>query len=170
MKIRRAGLLLALVTFVSMAWAVLPSSASEKQSPKDKVAVVNGLVITQRDFDREMNGAKRRLASMGKSIKDDQLQILKVQVLENLINLELLYQESQNKGIKIEEVAVNEQLKTIKTKFPNEDDFKKALLNMDLSETDLRFQIGRELAVRLLIDKKFGIMTAIQTILKNLKW
>jgi parvulin-like peptidyl-prolyl isomerase len=114
MKIKRAGLFLALVTFVSTACAFLPSSASEKQSPDAKVAVVNGLAITQHDFDREMNGTKRRLASMGKPVKDEQLQILKVQVLENLINLELLYQQSQNNGIKIEEVAINEQLNTIK--------------------------------------------------------
>jgi peptidyl-prolyl cis-trans isomerase C len=146
---------------MNITWTVLPLSASEKRSPKAKVAVVNGSVITQRDLDREMNGTKRRLAGMGKSIEDNQLQILKIQVLENLINLELLYQESQKNGIAIEKAAINEQLKTIKTRFKNEDDFKKALHNMDISEADLRLQIRRELAVRQLIDDKFVEKTIV---------
>lgn len=161
MKINRVGLFLALVTFMNITWTVLPLSASEKRSPEAKVAVVNGSVITQRDLDREMNGTKRRLAGMGKSIEDDKLQILKIQVLENLINLELLYQESQKNGIAIEKAAINEQLKTIKTRFQNEDNFKKALHNMDLTEADLRLQIRRELAVRQLIDDKFVEKTIV---------
>jgi peptidyl-prolyl cis-trans isomerase C len=161
MKIKRPGLFLALVAFVIMTWFALPLSASENRSSKDKVAVVNGSVITQRDFDREMNGAKRRLAGMGKPVKDEQLQILKTQVLENLINLELLYQQSQNNGINIEETAINEQLKTIQKRFPDEDGFKKALLKINLSEADLRTQIRRELAVRQLIDKQFVEKTIV---------
>ncbi len=161
MKINRAGLFLSLVTFVSMTWVALPSAASEKQSPKAKVAAVNGSAITQRDFDREMNGTKRRLAGMGKPVNDEQLPILKIQVLENLINLELLYQQSQNNGIKIEEAAINEQLNTIKKRFPNEDDFKKALLKTNLSEADFRTQIRREMAVRQLIDKQFVEKTTV---------
>jgi len=161
MKIKQVGFFLALITFLSVALASLPSLALEKQQPENKAAVVNGFVITQHEFDREMKGTLRRFAGMGKTVQKDQMQILRKQVLENLINLEVLYQESQNNGIKISEGAVNIQLNAIKTKFQNEDDFEKALLNMDLSEADLRSQIRRELAVRQLIDQQFVEKTSV---------
>lgn len=161
MKIKQVGFFLAAITFVSVACASLPSLASEKQQPEIKAAVVNGFVITQREFDREMKGTLRRLAGMGKTFQKDQMQMLRKQVLENLISREVLYQESQSKGIKIDELAINAQLNTIKTKFQNEDDFEKALLNMDLSEADLRYQIGRELAIKQLIDKQFVEKTSV---------
>jgi peptidyl-prolyl cis-trans isomerase C len=161
MKTERAAAFLALATFVGMAWVALPASAHENKSPETKLAIVNGQAITQRDFDREFNGVKRRLSSMGKSVKDDQLATLKIQVLENMINLELLFQESQKKGIKIEETAIDEQVNTIKKRFPDEDGFKKALLKMNLSEGDLRSQIIREMSVRQFIDEQFVEKTIV---------
>jgi len=162
MKIKRTGSFLVFATFVGMmAWVALPSCAQEKKSPEAKVALVNGKTITQRDFDRELNGVKRRLVSMGKPVKDEQLQTIKMQVLENIINLELLYQESQKQGVKIEEKVINEQLSTIKKRFPEEDGFKKALLNMNLSEEDLISQLVREMSVRKFIDIQFVEKTTV---------
>jgi len=155
MRKKQGGLVLTLATIVSLAYIVLPSSALEKQAPEAKVAVVNGSVITQGDFDKEMNGVQGRLASMGKTLDDSQLQTLRMEVFESLINRELLYQESQNNGIKVEEAAINEQLNALKKNFSNEDDFKNALLNMDLSEADLKSQISRDLAIKQLMDKQF---------------
>jgi len=40
--------------------------ALEKQPSEGKVAVVNGSVITQGNFDREMDRVQQRLLSMGK--------------------------------------------------------------------------------------------------------
>ncbi len=60
---RRFWALLAALAFVSIA---LPALALEKQSSEGKVAVVNGSVITQEDFDREMDCVQQRLLSMGK--------------------------------------------------------------------------------------------------------
>lgn len=160
-KITQAGFYLAFVAFVFMPWAVVTSSASEKEPNQDKVAVVNGSLITQHDFDREMSGAKRRLAGMGKPVEEDQLKKLKKQVLENLINFELLYQETQKNGIKIEEAAIDERLKNIKKRFPKDQDFNEALLKMHVSEADLRSQIRRQLAVKQHLDKQFVEKTVI---------
>ncbi len=156
MKTMRERLCLILITVVGLACMALPLSAEEKKTPEAKVAVVNGSVISQDNFNRELNIVQQRLTSMGKTLNDSQLQELKTEVLERLINLELLYQESQSNGIKVEEAAINEQLNALRKKFPNEDEFKKALQKMNFSETYLTSQIRRDLAIKQFIDTQFA--------------
>ena len=81
------------------------------------MAVVNGSVITRADFDRELTSALGRLSSTGEPVAHSQLSQLKEEVFKKLIARELLYQESQNNGIKVNEAAINEQLVMLKKDF-----------------------------------------------------
>lgn len=130
------------------------SLADEKKPSEDRIAVVNGSVITQEDFNREMSRAQQQIASMGQTLNDSQLSEIKKEVLRNLINLELLYQASQENGIKVDEEAINEQLKALKERFPNEGEFKDALSKKNLSETAVKSQIGKAVAIQKFIDEK----------------
>jgi len=152
----RMGLFLTLVVFVSLTFIVLPSVAKEKKTSEGKVALVNGSIITQSDFDREMTGFQQSLINRGESVNEEQLQELKKDILQNLINRELLYQESQKSGIKVEETAVNEQLNAVKKQLPSDDEFNNALLKMNLTETGLKSQIKKSLALNQFIDKQFA--------------
>ena len=145
-----------LVAIIALAFAsICPISlADEKKPSEDKVAVVNGSMITQEDFNREMSHAQQQIASMGKTLNDSQLSEIKKEVLRNLINLELLYQASQENGIKVDEEAINEQLKALKERFPNEAEFKDALSKKNLSETAVKSQIGKAVAIQKFIDEK----------------
>jgi len=140
--------LAATLVAVSVAFLAL---ALEKKPSKDTIAVVNGLVITQKDFDREMGRVQRQLLNMGKHINDSQIPDIKKELLENLINRELLYQESQRKGIKIDEATVNEQVMTMKKRFPSEAEFKSALKKANLTEAAIKTQIARGLVIEQLI-------------------
>jgi len=155
MQIKRGRWFLALVTATNLTWIAPAALAVEKQTSKGKVAVVNESVITQEYFDREMGYALQRLANMGRSFDDSQLPAIKKDVLEGLINAELLCQESQRKGIKVEEAAINEQLETLRKQFPSEDEFKTALTKANLSEVDLRSQIRRGLTIQQFITRQF---------------
>ena len=161
MQTKRGRCFWALVTAISLAWIAFPALAVEKRASEGKVAIVNGSRITQEDFDREMSRVLRRLASMGKPFDDSQLPALKKEVLEGLINSELLYQESQRKGTKVEEVAINEQLNTLKKRFSGEDVFKAMLIKMNLSEAEARSQIKRGLAIEQFIAKHFVEKVAV---------
>ena len=92
-----------------------------------KVAVVNGTVINQAEFDSEMNRVLERLQRTGRFPNDLERSQIKKQVLENLIARELLYQESQKKGIKVDQKEIEAQLTALKGRFPSEVEFKKAL-------------------------------------------
>ena len=57
-------------------------------------------------------------------------------------------------GIKVDNQRANDQLAAIKKRFPNEEAFKKALNDMQLTEDEVKMQIRRGLAIRELIDQK----------------
>jgi len=144
-----------IVSAMALLWIALPVLAAEEQASVSKVAVVNGSVITRDEFDREMSLVWRRFASTGQPVSNSQLSEMEKKVLENLIDRELLFQETQARGIKVEEGAINEQIKTLKKRFPDEEQFKSALVRMNLSEADVRSQIGKGLAIQTFIGKEF---------------
>ena len=128
--------------------------AEEKDSAIDSVAIVNGVVITRVQFDSELSHVKQRFLQEGREITDSQLPQISDAILETLINRELLFQESQKMGIRIKEQAISEQFETIQKTFPNEDEFKKTLNQMNLSEPALKLQINKALAIKELIEKQ----------------
>jgi len=139
----------------------LPAMASDQKPSGEKVAVVNGVVISRTQYDKELEVHRERISRQGKQIPDDQMAELKKDILEGLIEREVLYQESQRAGIKIADQKVNDQLAGIKKRFPNEEEFKKALASMGLTEEEVKTQIQRGLAIRELIDQKVANKIAI---------
>jgi peptidyl-prolyl cis-trans isomerase C len=134
----------------------LPAMAEEKK-PADtekKIAVVNGVVISQIQFDNELKIYLRRVSRQGQQVSDDRLAAVKKDVLEGLIERELLYQKSRKIGIQITDQAVDEQLADIKKRFPGEQDYKNALSAMNLTEDEVKTQISRGLAIRELINQE----------------
>ncbi len=140
---------------LALALTSSPALAEEKQPPGGNVAVVNGSVINRADFNREMGRVLQRLSSKGKPLSDSRVSEIKKEVLENLINSELLYQESQKQGITVDEVAVNEQLRKLKERFPSEAEFKSALSKANLSEDAVKSQLKRGMAIQRFIDNQF---------------
>jgi hypothetical protein len=67
MQIKHGRWFLALVTTINLAWIAPPALAAEKQSSEGKVAIVNGSVISLKDFNRETNHVLQQLASKGKT-------------------------------------------------------------------------------------------------------
>jgi peptidyl-prolyl cis-trans isomerase C len=128
--------------------------AADQTASENKVAAVNGVLISQEEFDREMNFFIRRAAPGGQPIPDVEMARMKNEVLDNLIDRELLFQESRKKGIQVNSEAVTDQLENIQQKYPNKDEFTKQLNEMGLSESDVKAQIERGLAIQELIDKE----------------
>jgi peptidyl-prolyl cis-trans isomerase C len=141
------------LALIPIAWLTFVAIGEAQQN---KVAVVNASVITQEDFDNEMSRIQRQLLSMGKPPTDSQLSAIRKQVLENLINVELLYQQSQKEGIKVDEAAINQQLSTLKGRFTSEAEFTAALGKMNMSEAALKSRLKREMAIQQFIEKEFA--------------
>ena len=116
MQAKNGTIFWGLVTALILALVACFSATGESDPSQDKVAVVNGSVMTRADFDREMTRSLGRLSSTGEPVAQVQLSQLKEEVLKGLIARELLYQESQDNGIKVNEAAINEQLVMLKKK------------------------------------------------------
>jgi peptidyl-prolyl cis-trans isomerase C len=134
---------------------------AEKDTVPDKVATVNGAVITREAFDREMKMIQQRQVRSGQPIERSMLLKWQDKILEGLIERELLYQESQKAGVKVPQGVVDDQLKALKKRFSDEKAFEKALADMDLSEADLRSRIEQEQSIREWIEKSFYDTSAV---------
>ena len=149
--LRRINLLIsvavAICLFIGPAWAKDAAS-----SGKD-IASVNGKVITKSEFDRILSGYKKRVAHMGKPMKEADLSAVKSRILENLIDAELLFQQSQKEGIKIDEKVIDERIERMKQRFHDEKEYRKTLERMHVSEKEFRAQIRRSLAISQLLNK-----------------
>jgi len=120
-------------------------------SSKD-IASVNGKPISKKLYDSELAVFQKRAAQMGRPFKEADMEAVKKRILENLIETELLYQQSQKEGVKVDEKTINEQIETIKKRFSDEAEYKKALEGMNLSEKEFRIEIQRNLAISQLLD------------------
>ncbi|MDM8540084.1 peptidylprolyl isomerase [Desulfococcaceae bacterium HSG9] len=143
-------------------------SKTDKQTVKNsynhaKVAVVNDTVITQSALDRDLLGIRKRFAASGKKLQESQLPEIKKDVLENLINRTLLFQESVKQGIKIDDTLIKEQLAEMKKRYDNPTDFEKKLEEANLTVNNLEYQIKLGMSVQQLIDKKFVQTTTISS-------
>lgn len=132
----------------------IPVMAADKKPADDQVAVVNGVAISRAQFDKELTVHLQRVSRQGGQVSDEQMERLKKDILEGLIEREVLYQESQKAGIKITDQKVDEQMAGIKKRFPSEEEFKRALASMNLTEAEVRSQVQRGLAIRELIDQQ----------------
>ena len=147
-------------TLASVTW--LPA-AEKGESPREEVAIVNGSKIMRADFDREMRVARQNFSRMGQAPSDVQLSKLKEEVLDRLITLELLYQESKKTGIKVDEAQIDEQLASLKKRFAGQQGggFEKMLSRMNISEADVKSQMRRSMAVQKFVDAEFVQKTTV---------
>ena len=127
-------------------------SADKAASPDKEAATVNGKPIFKSQYDHELSVFQKRAAQQGRPLSDADLTTVKKQILENLIEAEMLYQQSQKEGVKVDDQAINEQIEKIKKRFPDEEAYKKALEGMGISEKEIRSQIQRGLAINQLLD------------------
>ena len=154
MKTTYARSICLFLTVILLTAVATVDAAEQKQPALEKAAVINGTVITKNEYNREVNLFVDRMARQGRPIDDSQLANIKSEILDSLINRELLYQESQKTGIVVQPREMADELTAIKKRFASEDEFKKAISRMDLTEATLTAQIEKRLAIQKLIDKQ----------------
>jgi peptidyl-prolyl cis-trans isomerase C len=128
---------------------------------KDKVAVVNGTVITRADYNTEMGRFERQMAMSGRTPNPAEMTEMKQRVLEGLVDRELLKQESKKQNISVSDTDVNQQVAALRQKFSSEKEFTDTLAKMNLSEADLKSQLRQDLTIKKLIDQQVASKVTI---------
>lgn len=108
----------------------------------DIVARVNGEAIGKLDLERVVHNME---ASSGQKLPAEQRDRVFRGVLDQLIAFELLSQEAQSRKITVTDKEVRAQLETLRTQFPDEAAFLKALKQRGLSLANLEAETRREL-------------------------
>jgi peptidyl-prolyl cis-trans isomerase C len=118
---------------------------------QESVARVNGVAITALELNRAtkvMSAGQR-----GVTPSADQQKEFEKQALNQLVSAELLYQAGQKLEIKDLDKQVDDKMAQGKAKFPNTEDFAKAMKEMDMEEKDLRDYTRRDLIITNFIEK-----------------
>jgi peptidyl-prolyl cis-trans isomerase C len=132
--------------------AVMPDNGAKKE----KVAVVNGTVISSSEYDAEMGRYEKQMTMSGRTPNPAEMSEMKQRVLDGLVNRELLRQESKKQGINVDDNEVNQQLATLKQRFSGEKEFSDMLAKMNTTEADLKAQLRQDLTIRKLIDQQIA--------------
>ena len=130
------------------------AAKTEEKAENPTVAIVNGKEISREALNRELTLVTHRLNSQGQQVGKEQLDKIQNNVLDNMIDRELLYQDALKNGIKTDDQAVNAQLDKMKKNFPGDAEYQKALEMMNTSETDLRANIAQSMVIQQLIESK----------------
>ena len=138
-----------------MLCAAFQTQATESGDESGKVAVVNGTVISQEQFDREMIAVQEIIEASGKSFSAAELATIKKTVLEKIIRYELLYQECLKYNVEIGDNEINKKYESTRSQFPSDAEFQQRLKELNNSEELYKSQIKRDLAIQRLINQKF---------------
>ncbi len=151
-----------IVIVIGLMSTVLPSHGEVKQSESaDRVAIVNGTPIDRGEFDENILIIQKNLLGLGKPLTCKQLTSIQSEVLESMVRMELLYQESRKLGIKPDEKVVEQEIKAIKQQSPNEMEFKNELKRRNISEEILRSRMEKNSLVQQYIERQFAAKTTV---------
>lgn len=132
-----------------------PLSAKETEvAAPEKVAIVNGKAIDYVDFERDLEVYENHYRSKNPNLPPDFMKKLRTQVVNEMVNQELLYQDSQKKKIKIDKERLEKELDTFHKQFPSKEQYQAWLKKMRFSEEGFQSQFAQRLAVRDLIEKE----------------
>src|SRR5512136_178932 len=157
MKTKYLGVALSLLLGITLVGTLHAQKAEQQTSTAGKAAIVNGVVIQEEEVNRNLLYQQQRmLAATGQVIRPDMMEEARKMILENLIDRELLYQQSRKKGISIKDAEVNEQFDRLKQQYPNEQAFKESMAEDQLTEDTVKSRIKVNLAVQKFVDTEFG--------------
>ena len=120
--------------------------------PEDSqvVAVVNQTPITALEPDESVSSLLPR-AFGHRQLSEERLAEIKKEVLEDLIQKELLYQEAKRKNIEVSPQEIEAEMTKIRNRFSSEKEFMSALEKSDLTLEKVRAGLERFVAIRKLV-------------------
>lgn len=125
-------------------------SAVAAAAPQGPVARVNGTTIDSIELRRA-----KKVMLRGQSVPPEQQAVLEKQAVEQLISAELLYQAAAKREIKDLDKLIDEKLKQGRARFKDEQDFKKAIKDLEMDEKDLREYTRRDILISGFVEATF---------------
>jgi parvulin-like peptidyl-prolyl isomerase len=128
---------------------------------EDHVAArVNGTAITMTQLDRAVEDRVPRITGHG-GISEARRGALRVGLLEEMIDEELMVQEAKRQRVTVSPAAVNDEVAKIRKRFADDAQYLHALARSGRSESDVRRGVERFLLVKTITDKEVAAKVAV---------
>lgn len=133
--------------------AAAPSVAAPSQGA---VARVNGVVIDAAELRRA-----KKVILRGQTVPPEQQATFDKQTIEQMISAELLYQAAAKQDIKDLDKQIDAKLAQGKERFKSEDEFKKAMKDLEMDEKALREYTRRDILISSFVETNFVSKVAV---------
>ena len=140
--------------------AAAPAPAPPKPMPAqlpDVLARVNGEAVTKADFDRLI---KNMEVSANQPIPAERRDEIFRRALDQLVTYTVLLQESRARKITVSDAEVEANLKQMRSQFPNEDAFKKALAARGMSLEKLKSDAKIDMSINKMMEAEVASAAA----------
>ena len=141
--------------------AAAPTAPAVKPVPQqlpEVVARVNGEDVKKAEFEQMVRTIERRA---GQPIPADRRDEIMRGALDQLVVYTLLSQESRNRHIAIDEAEINQKMQQLRSQFPNQEAFDKALKERGMTVDSLRHDARVDLSVTKLMDAELANQAAV---------
>lgn len=133
-----------------------PKGASgDKGAAQGKVAAVNGVAISQAEFNKALSRFQLQRNSQEPPSAEEMKEI-KSRILQSLIDRELLLQESKRVGVKVDDAEVEAQVDSLKKRLGDDAKLGQMLEKWQFTEAQYRETIKNELLMRKLLEQQLG--------------
>lgn len=150
MRVRNTWFTAAAIAASVLFFVVSSNAASKKEN---FAAKVNGAGIKAVTLDAAVNNYIENQKMFGVTVKDEEKDKLKKDILNELISAELLYQASQKAGLGDLNKEVDSQLENIKKGFGSDEEFQKVLKERGIETKDLKEDIKKGVYINAYLEK-----------------
>jgi peptidyl-prolyl cis-trans isomerase SurA len=134
-----------------------PSSSSTSATPSGVAARVNGKDIPRADVEKYYQA---RIFDLDQKPTGDAVNILKLELLNDLITGELMAQKAQQLNLQPTEAEIDAEVQILKGNIP-EEQFRASLQQRGLTEADLRRDLTRNLLTQKVVENQIGSKSQI---------
>ncbi len=142
-------IIVVLIVLGAVAYGLFGMDNSMFKSSSATVATVNGTAITQEAFDAQLATAIESFRQQGVDVTNaDNIQLIREQVLNDLISNELVVQEIAKVGITATTEEVDAQFAAVETQAGGSASLQTELTNANITEAQFRENIARQIALQ----------------------
>jgi len=137
--------------------AVALTGCPNRTRDTDVMAKVSGYKITRAEVDKTFN---EQIAGTQQKLSPEQDQMLRLQILQQLIGLRLYLQKAEKLGIVATDEDVDNRVNQAKA-LSTREEFEKKLQEMGVTESDYRQEIRKNLTIEKLLNKEIASKVTI---------
>ena len=136
--------------FAAMTFAAMAGCSKQTQHAPDVWAVVNGKEIKRAEVDKYY---RTRVNPEGQEPSQEEALSLKLNVLDELINNEILLERAKKLNLEASDGEVEDKFTELKSPY-TEDEFQRKLKDQGVSVDDLKSDLRRQLSIQKLLNRE----------------